>query len=70
MTVGVYETTSCGGFAPSLLEYCFRFAEVPFISKLNVPGFFTTEETSTLVQVFAVKFTAEPTSVPTAGLLL
>ena len=69
-TAGVYSTTSCAGFAPSLLEYCLRLVDVPFISKLNVPAALTTEVTSTLVQVLAVKFTAEPMRAPTAGLLL
>ena len=67
---GVYWMTSCGGFAPSLLEYCFGFVEVAFISKLNVPADLTTEDTFTLVHVLAVKFTAEPMSAPTAGRLL
>ena len=54
----------------SLLEYFFGFVEVAFISKLNVPLALTTEVTSTLVQVLAVKLTAEPISAPTAGRLL
>ena len=37
MAEGVYSTTNCGGFCPSLLEYCFKLVEVEFISTLKVP---------------------------------
>ena len=54
----------------SRLAYFFRLADVAFISKLYVPVVLTTEVTSTLVQVLAVKLTAEPMTAPTAGLFV
>jgi hypothetical protein len=54
----------------SRLAYLFRLDEVAFISKLNVPVAFTMDVTSTLVQVLAVIFTADPMSAPTVGRLV
>jgi len=47
----------------------FGDVDVAFISKLYVPADFTTDVTSTLVHVFAVKLTADPIVAPTAGRL-
>ena len=64
-------STSCGAFAPdSLLAYFLRLVDVAFISKLYVPAVFTTDVTSTVVQLLVVKFAADPMRAPTSGLLV